>query len=211
MSNIDYFEGLDEVKPTENTLERLRELADDVTLLEDEIETLTIQLTEKQEKLNKINRVTIPGIMEELNMKSFKLADGSEVLVEDKVQASIKAENKVAAYAWLKDHGFDGIIKTNVGIQFSKGEMEDAQKAMKLLADAGFSGASLEQSIHNATLTSFVKERLAEAANILAETGEQADDGFEADTEKAVTLPLDIFSVFEFKQAKIKAPKKKRK
>jgi hypothetical protein len=48
--------------------------------------------------------------------------------------------------------------------------------------------ASLDRSIHNATLTSFVKERLA--------AGE--------------TLP-DAFSVFEFKEAKIKAPKAKKK
>lgn len=210
MSEIDYMGALDDVKPQVATLERLRELADDATLLDSEIAELTVKLTEKQEELVKITRKTIPDIMEELQMKSFKLQDGSELLVEDKVQASIPVANKAAAYKWLTDHGFDGIIKTNVSCQFSKGELEEAQKVVELLKKNDIS-ATLDQSIHSSTLLSFIKERLAAAADEVENPTVVECDGFEADTEKAVSLPMDIFSVYEFKQAKIKAPKKKKK
>lgn len=203
---IDYWEE-GEVLPEVNTMERLRELADDATLLESEIDDLTVKLAEKQEALAKINTDIIPGIMMELQLKSFKLADGSEIVVEDKIRASIPVAKKPEAYKWLHDHGYDGIIKTNVSATFGKGDIEEARKAVEALEAAGVS-SSVEQTIHPGTLVSFVKERLAAAAEVIP----METDGFDSpDKAKEPNLPLDIFSVYEFKQAKIKAPRKTKK
>jgi hypothetical protein len=129
----------------------------------------------------------MPNMMDELGMKEFKMIDGRTISIDPKVNASIKEENRPAAYKWLEEKDFDGIIKTKVIAEFGKGDIETARKALDTLHDAGY-GATMDRSIHAMTLTSFVKERLG--------AGDE--------------LP-PCFSVFEFKEAKIKKPKASKK
>lgn len=185
---IDFFaDQNDDVQVSENTIERLTGLANAATDLRAKIDEMTFALAEEQEALLKIIRVQIPNIMAELGMKEFKMEDGRSVSVDPKLNVSIPEQHRPTAFRWLEEHNFDGIIKTKVQAEFGKGEIEDARKARDALADAGYS-ASLDRSIHPATLKSFVKERLGE--------GE--------------TLP-DAFSIFEYNEAAIKSPKGKKK
>ncbi len=187
MTVIDYFDGVDDAPKPAATLERLTALAKEATELTSSIDEMTVVLADEQDKLTKILRRHIPEIMEELGMSEFKMVDGSVIAVTNQINASISEDNKPAAFAWLVDNHFDGIIKTKVQSDFGKGEIEEANKAVKALADAGFI-AEVSRTVHPATLKSFVKERL----------------------EKGDQIPLATFGVFEFKQAKIK-PAAKRK
>jgi hypothetical protein len=190
---IDFFEdAATEENAPPATLERLTELARQTLILNAEIDELNIKLAEKQDKVKRNLRVIIPGIMDELGMAKFTLKDGYVIDVKNNVSASISEYNKPAAFAWLTEHGFDGIIKTNVAAQFGKGEVEEARKAVELLGEAGFS-ASMDQSVHPGTLKAFVKERLENAAE-----------------EIGNNIPVDVFGVFEFTEAKITAPKLKK-
>lgn len=187
---IDYF--AEENNPVEEapaaTLESLVNLASTVIDLDKQIVEAQIALGELEDKRKKIARTQIPDIMDELGMQSFKLADGSTLDVKTSINASISEDNKPAAFAWLTEHEKDGIIKTKVTSEFGKGEIEAAREAVKALTEAGF-GAMLDQSVHPMTLKSFVKEQLEEGVNI----------------------PLEVFGVFEFKEAKITPPKAPRK
>lgn len=183
---IDYFEGRGDEDVSESTLERLVKLANDHAVASQEVQDLVVKLAEAEERLKGIARVSIPNLMDELGMAQFKMADGSIVSVEDKVSASITIANRPAAYHWLVENDYDGIIKTKVVASFGKGENDDAQKAYDALFESGFAPVK-DESIHHQTLQSFVKERLA--------AGE--------------ALP-DSFGVHEFKEAKIKLPKKKK-
>jgi hypothetical protein len=190
---IDYFDDLPPVEQEQATLEVLTRLAQESIELAAEISSDTVALAEKQERLNKLERVRIPEIMDTLGIAEFKLTDGSVVSVKSDIKAGITIANQPAAFKWLEDHHFDGIIKTNVGLAFGKGEMERAKSAVDELRKAGFDGASIDRSIHSATLKSFVKERLEDATT-------KAEDA----------LPMEVFGVFEFKFAKIKLPKAKK-
>jgi TolA-binding protein len=172
-----------EVAQTSN-LGRLSKLAAQARELEVEIEQLSLQMEEKNEKLTKIRREFIPDLMTELGIDEFKLSDGSKISVKDVVTASPKEENKPLMHAWLEEHGYDGIIKTKVATEFGKGEIDDARKAHQALIDAGYH-ATLNRNVHYQTLQAFVRERL--------EDGE--------------AIPTDIFGVFEYKEAKITPPK----
>lgn len=183
---IDYFGDMDPVAPSEATLERLTSLKNQSSDLADRIQQMSIDLAELQEEQVKILRVSIPNIMEELQIKEFKMQDGSIISLVDSINASIKEENRPGAFRWLTANDYDGIIKTKVVSEFGKGEIEDARKAQEAVEKAGFM-CSLDQAIHPATLKSFVKERL--------EAGDK--------------LPQE-FTVFQFKEAKIKTPKAKK-
>lgn len=184
---IDFFDDLPDAPVEAATLELLARLAKESTELEAEVARDTVELEEKRAKLMKLLRNRIPEIMTTLGMEEFKLTDGSVLSVKSEIQCGITEANKPAAFAWLEQEHFDGIIKTKVGAQFGKGEMEQAKQALELLEKAGFLG-SMDRSVHPATLKSFVKERLENGDNI----------------------PVDTFGIFEFKLAKIKLPKPKK-
>lgn len=189
---IDYFDDIPDaaLQAEPATLERLTILAANSKDLEREITDATVALAELQSKHDKIMKDQIPGIMAELGLAEFKMTDGSVISVKEDVKCGITEEHKPAAWLWLEENDFDGIIKTKVGVEFGKGEMESAEKAIEALQAAGFA-ASMDRAVHPSTLKSFVKEQL----------------------EAGTNLPLATFGVWPFKMAKIKAPavKKARK
>ena len=48
--------------------------------------------------------------------------------------ASILVANREAAYEWLRDHGYDDIIKNDVSVSFGRGE-DDMAGSFKALAE----------------------------------------------------------------------------
>jgi hypothetical protein len=181
---IDYFDDVGTVVTEPATLERLSNLAKQSIELERAINDATVALAELQGQHDKIMRRTIPDIMTELAMEEFKMSDGSVISVKEDIKCGLTEERKPAAFTWLEENHFDGIIKTSVNTAFGKGEVEKAKQLIEMIAAAGFS-AEMSRSVHPATLKSFVKEQL----------------------EAGFPIPIDTFGVFEFKQAKIKLPK----
>lgn len=200
---IDYFAD-EEITPPEATLEKMLSLAEESKTLAAEIADEEIETEKKRNRMNDINRVFIPNIMSSLQMESFTFSDGSKITVEDKLQASIPVAKRNEAYDWLDNHGFGDLIKTQILTPFERDDKEGLERAVEILAAAGFP-VQIERSVHASTLKSFVKERLAEAADVEA----VEHDGFD-DKEEKPNLPLDIFSVYQFKEAKIIAPKAKK-
>lgn len=193
---IDYFDDVEPEQAAPATLERLTQMARQATELEKVIAADDVQLQEKRAELDKILGRLIPSIMEELGMMEFKLADGSLVSIKEDIRTSIKVDDRPAAYRWLETLGFDGIIKMKVQTDLKKGDQEIAGQIVKAIAALGRE-ASVDRSIHPATLKSFVKERMAA-------------DSESADVPDDERLPLGLFGVFQFKEAKIKLPKAKK-
>ena len=98
-----------------------------------------------------ISGVVIPDLMAELNLKSMKLADGSEISVGNKYFASIKADKKEEAYDWLRTAGLGDIVKNEITVRFGKAE---DNKAMAYATLARGQGYEPEQkvSVHAGTL-----------------------------------------------------------
>jgi hypothetical protein len=182
---IDYFDVPNvPVEGAEATLESLAKFAQEMKDVEKEIADLEAKLGERKGRHDKISGAIIPEMMEKLGMEEFKLKDGSKVSVKVDIKCGLTEERKPAGFAWLRDNDFGGIIKTALSLSFGKNEEADAQRAVEVLAEAGFH-ANVGDSVHPATLKSFVKERIKAGDNI----------------------PLDTFGVYEFKQTKIVLPK----
>lgn len=186
---IDFMQDLEEMSSNaeEDKMKRLLSLVDKTRAAEKKATDLSVQAAEAEEEVKRLKRVEIPNLMEELGVSLFKLDDGATIDIKAKVNASIKEENRPAAFEWMEQNEYDGIIKTKVVSEFGKGEMEDAKAAAAAVRKAGFA-ATLDRSVHPATLKSFVTERLA--------AGDK--------------LPASI-TVFEFKEAEIKASKSRKK
>lgn len=150
------------------------------------------ELTKKTEQLLKdvkerervLVEETIPGALQELGVKELTLDTGEVISLKQEVYASLTEERKPAAFKWLDEHKFGGMIKTDLTISYAKADYEEAKEKCKELMDEGLS-PTLEQSVHAQTLKAFIKEQIATV-------------------DPKVPFPLDLFGARVVFQAKIK-------
>ena len=108
---------------------------------EDQVRILEEQLKEVKRQLLKLSDEDLPALLQEVGVNSFTLDDGSKVEVKTTYGAHIKAENKQAAFEWLRSEGYDDIIKNIVSCQ------------------SGFN-PDQKTDVHPQTLKAFVRERV---------------------------------------------------
>jgi len=115
------------------------------------IDELEQKLAEEKKALLKLTDEDLPAMFLELGLNSLTLDDGSQVEVKQTYGASIRVDNRDAAYDWLRDNGYDDIIKNTVACSFGRGEDELAQQ---------FSEFAVKQGFDAQTLRAFIKERV---------------------------------------------------
>lgn len=176
-----------EEKVPEDKLDRIRHFGERQRMLTKHIADLENDLSMAKERLRRVMEQDLPEAMDEVNMTSFKLDDGTEIKIKPFYSASIPEERKDEAFEWLKEHDFDGMIKADVKVQFGKGEFEVAQSFLQFIR--GFNEKAIDpeykESVHWQTLRAFVKEQV----------------------EGGKPLPLDMFGVFVGRKAEMKLPK----
>jgi len=128
-------------------------------LLEKEITDMENTLSEKQDQYRKLTEQTIPEAMAEAGVKSFAMADGSSISIKPFYGASIPKARQAEAFQWLRDNGFDDIIKNTVSVRFGRKEDELCSRLLNLLGEQGYP-AEQAQKIEPQTLKAWVKERV---------------------------------------------------
>lgn len=122
----------------------------------------------------------LPAAMMEAGLQELTLKDGSKIKLQEDCKAGLTEATRMPAVAWLLEHGFGGMVKTNVAVEFGRGEHDEAEQALAALA-AKYPGATMQEAVHHSTLKAFVKEQLA-AGN---------------------AIPMDLFNVHPFTKATI--------
>ena len=108
--------------------------------------------------------------------------DGSQVTVKPFYSASIPEARRAEAYEWLREHGFDDIIKNTVSVRFGRGEDELCARLINLLGTQGFPAEQAEK-IEPATLKAWAKEQV----------------------ERGNAIPADLFGLYIGQKATIKS------
>lgn len=167
----------------ENDLKRLVQLAELMVAKEQEFDAAEKALAELKAVVLRLEREDIPTLMAEVGVSEIKLTGGKTVTLKEDVDAKITDANKPQAFAWLLEHGFGGIIKTAVTVQFGKGEHDEAASIQSALqAKYKDRPVVLDENVHYQTLKAFVKERMA--------AGE--------------AVPADLFGVYPYTKAVVK-------
>jgi hypothetical protein len=120
--------------------------------------------------------------MAEAGMKKFVMEDGSMIDVKPFYGASISKARQAEAFKWLRDNGFDDIIKNTVSVRFGRKEDELAARMIQLLREQGFIPEQTEK-VEPQTLKAWVKERI----------------------EKGQPVDSELFGVFIGQKATIKS------
>lgn len=152
---------------------------------ESKISDLEQELKEEKKALIKLTDEEMPSMLAEIGMSSFALDDGSTVEVKQTYGASILVEKRPEAYEWLRDNGYDDIIKNTVACQFGRGEDDQASAFAAFAQQQGYV-PDQKTEVHPQTLRAFVKER--------CEAGEE--------------FPMELFGAWVGQRAVIKRGKK---
>ena len=128
---------------------------------EKNISKLEDTLKAEKKALLKLTDEEMPAMLAEIGISSFSLDDGSTVEVKQTYGASILMDNRPAAYEWLRDNGYDDIIKNTVLCQFGRGEDDQASAFAAFAQQQGYVPEQ-KTEIHPQTLRAFVKERVEE-------------------------------------------------
>ena len=148
------------IEKMDNTgLASIAEIARAVRNQEDLVNKLDDELKEAKRELLKLTDEDLPAMLLELGLSSFELEDGSKVTVRPTYGAHIKAENKATAFDWLRQNGFDDIIKNTVSCNFGRGEDQEASQFIDYAQGLGYA-AEQKTDVHHSTLKAFVKERV---------------------------------------------------
>jgi hypothetical protein len=165
-------------------LQTVAEIARKIRDEEEYISSLESDLKKAKKGLLKLTDEDLPTMLAEIGLSSMKLDDGSEVSVKQTYGASILVDNRPAAYEWLREKGYDDIIKNTVACQFGRGE-DDKAASFKAIAEKEGHYAEQKTEIHPQTLRAFVKERV-----------ENGDD-----------FPMELFGAYVGQRAVIKRSK----
>jgi len=171
--------GID--KLSDNSLESIADLCTRQIQLEKEIQKLEDEISWKKGKLREISYELIPEALAERNLSELKLSDGSAVTVKKVYGASITKGKEGEALQWLRENGFEDLIKNDVTVSFGRGEDNKAGDFRGLAEAQGFM-PSQRMAVHPSTLRAFYRERV----------------------EAGQDLPPDIFNTFSGQQTKIK-------
>jgi hypothetical protein len=157
-------------------------LAKRAKVLEKEIDDLEKTISERKEQQRKLLEESIPNMLSELGMKDFSMADGSKITVKPFYSASIPEEKRAEAYEWLRDNGFDDIIKNTVSVRFGRGEDELCDQLLNLLREQNYP-VEQAQKIEPQTLKAWVREQV----------------------ERGNAFPTELFGVYVGQKATIKS------
>ena len=148
--------------------------------LEDKIAKAEEELNKLKEDADVLSGEVIPTMMQEMNISTLKLADGSAVEVKPIYGASISAERKEEAFNWLRENGLGDLIKNEVTVSFGRNEDNKAIAYANLAVERGYQ-PSQKLKVEPMTLKALVRERI----------------------EAGKDMPSDLFNVFAGNRTKI--------
>ena len=161
-------------------LSNVSTLASKIIQMENKVKFLEEELKPSKKELLELTDQDLPAAMEEINMESFTLSDGSEVKVIPTYGGTIRADDRPQAHTWLRDNGYGDLVKNTISANFGMGEDNLAKDFYQSALDRGFQ-VDKKEAVHPMSLKSWVKEM----------------------TENGSEFPSDLFGAFIGKKAKI--------
>ncbi len=180
MSNINFEEDQRENLYSVNEAGSLAAQVVKLQKLEEELLAKEVETKELKRKVDLISAEVIPTMMQEMNISTLKLADGTSVEVKPVYGASIPADKKEDAYTWLRENGLGDLIKNEVTVAFGRSEDNKAQQYAVLAQGQGYEPVQ-KLKVEPMTLKALVRERV----------------------ENGLDMPSDLFNMFTSNRTKI--------
>ena len=136
---------------------KLSEEVEKLKTIQNKIKTKEEEIKDLKEDEKHFSCVIIPKLMQDMNLKSLKLQDGSELSIKQVYSATIKADKKLEAIQWLRNNGLGDIVKNNITVSFGQDEDNKAVDYASLARSNGYEPIQ-EEKVHPSTLKVVMKE-----------------------------------------------------
>jgi len=166
-------DGANDAKKLSDQIVKLQTLEGELLVKEQEFKEL-------KRKADLVSSEVIPTMMQEMNISTLKLADGTSVEVKPVYGASIPADKKEDAYKWLRENGLGDLIKNEVTVAFGRSEDNKAQQYAVLAQGQGYEPVQ-KLKVEPMTLKALVRERI----------------------ENGLDMPSNLFNLFTSNRTKI--------
>ena len=180
MSSINFEEDQRENLDGANEANKLSDQVVKLQKLEDELAVKEEELKELKRKVELVSGEVIPTMMQEMNISTLKLADGTSVEVKPVYGASIPTKSKEEAFTWLRENGLGDLIKNEITVAFGRDEDNKAQQYAVLAQGQGYEPVQ-KLKVEPMTLKALVRERV----------------------EAGLDMPSDLFNLFTSNRTKI--------
>ena len=184
MSNINFEADQREDLNSVNDAKSLSDQVVKLKELEDDLEQKEKELKELKRHIDLVSGEVIPTMMQEMNISTLKLADGSSVEVKPVYGASISVAKKEEAYTWLRENGLGDLIKNEITVSFGRNEDNKAAEYANLARSEGYEPIQ-DEKVHPQTLKVVMKEW----------------------KDKGREVPAELFNTFDGNQTQIKNKK----
>ena len=161
----------DQLSKEINTLQEIKQ----------EIENQENKIKEMKEREKYYSTMIIPDLMSQLNLKTLKLKDGSEINIKDVFGVSIIAAKKQEAHDWLRRQGLGAIVKNEMTVKFGLNEDNKAEQYASLARGQGYE-PDRKIAVHAGTLRTTLRDY----------------------HERGGKIPAELFNTFEGNQTEIK-------
>ena len=145
---------------------RLNTLAEKLAVAELDVAELEKTLSESKKYLQHVRTKEMPDLMIEMEIEEV-VHKGMRFSLNDFISGSIPSDEtrRRKAFIWLEDNGSAQIIKTNISLDFGRGDYEAARQVEEMLAEEGHA-PTLRESVHASTLKAWARERLEAGESI---------------------------------------------
>tara|TARA_Y100001951_G_C11207769_1_gene221089 strand:- start:181 stop:729 length:549 start_codon:yes stop_codon:yes gene_type:complete len=170
--------------PSQVTQVNPEQLSNEIKTLQEILQEISNQeekLKELKEREKYYSGIVIPDLMNQLNLKTMKLKDGSQIEVKNIFGASIIADKKQEAHSWLRDNGLGAIVKNEITVKFGLNEDTKAEQYATLARGQGYD-PDRKVAVHASTLRTTLEDFHSRGGKI----------------------PSEFFRTFEGNQTKIK-------
>ena len=170
--------------PSQVTQVNPEQLSNEIKTLQEILQEISNQeekLKELKEREKYYSGIVIPDLMNQLNLKTMKLKDGSQIEVKNIFGASIIADKKQEAHSWLRDNGLGAIVKNEITVKFGLNEDNKAEQYATLARGQGYD-PDRKVAVHASTLRTTLEDFHSRGGKI----------------------PSEFFRTFEGNQTKIK-------
>ena len=180
MNKIDFEQDQRKALDSVNESDKLSDQVVKLQNLEDDFTQKEKELKELKRKVDLMSGEVIPTMMQEMNISTLKLADGSSVEVKPVYGASILVAKREGAFKWLRDNGLGDLIKNEITVAFGRNEDIKASDYAGLAKRQGYEPVQ-KLKVEPMTLKALVRERV----------------------ESGKDMPSDLFNVFAGNRTKL--------
>jgi len=157
--------------PSQVTQVNPEQLSNEIKTLQEILQEISNQeekLKELKEREKYYSGIVIPDLMNQLNLKTMKLKDGSQIEVKNIFGASIIADKKQEAHSWLRDNGLGAIVKNEITVKFGLNEDNKAEQYATLARGQGYD-PDRKVAVHASTLRTTLEDFHTRGGKIASE------------------------------------------